>query len=509
MARKARLKSSRNEAPAKSPEPTDVHPENSTPIAVPGRGPFLIAVGAAAVALPVLRWFAVVHWAWAIVLAPFTAIGAATTVGVTFFLYRDKLVAVRRRIFGGPAAPVGQTPPPERLDVPQVAVEAGESILAEHPEILAALCHGFRMKKLMASVLGQPVTDPWAVYQAALVASPTRFGQLRILAATHTAMLAKTRRTDGGSLSDATAMRMALDAFRPCAQKAEVGRGHPDCPFEHVTVIFGAESPNRDANLRSIAPKVRALLERQYPQLKTAQLSDGSHVKFAEWQRTAAHDRAEISRLRRDEERQIRTIEELRVRLSDGEARVDTLTHAAESQRREAQGIARAEQELVVADLRAAISRAERDHTRDAQRQTTEFAKLSAAHDALAAERDALELALLTAGAGSDETDQVLEPDIHGLRVLLVGGESRQIAPLREYLESRGAQLLHDDSVMAAEHVSHVNVVVFWIRYLSHPTYFGVRQKVRTQRTPHAYWSRTSAASLVALVASTAPRSPS
>jgi len=56
--------------------------------------------------------------------------------------------------------------------------------------------------------------------------------------------------------------------------------GHPDCPFEHVTVIFGTRSPNRDANLRSVAPKVRALRERRYPQLTTTRLADGSAVKL-------------------------------------------------------------------------------------------------------------------------------------------------------------------------------------------------------------------------------------
>ncbi len=75
-----------------------IHPDEPKPTVAPGRDPILIVVGAAAVALPLLRWFA-----WSCI-GPgpscshqfSTAIGAATTVGVTFFLYRDKLVAVRR-----------------------------------------------------------------------------------------------------------------------------------------------------------------------------------------------------------------------------------------------------------------------------------------------------------------------------------------------------------------------------------------------------------------------------
>jgi hypothetical protein len=241
-----------------------------------------LAALAAGIALPVLRLFGAVDWTWALVLAPFTAIGVVCSVGVTTFLYREQLAAVRTRVFGARAGAVETTPPPDRLEPPQAAAEAGETILAEHPEILAALCHGFRMKKLMPSVLGQPVVDPWGVYHAALTASAAELGTLRLLASAHTAQLAKARRKDGGRVSDAAAMRAALDAFRPCAQKAEMGRGHPDCPFEHVTAVFGAESPNRDAHLRSVAPKVCTLLERQYPQLKTARLADGSQVKFAD-----------------------------------------------------------------------------------------------------------------------------------------------------------------------------------------------------------------------------------
>ena len=128
---------------------------------------------------------------------------------------------------------------------------------------------------------------------------------------------------------------------------------------------------------------------------------------------------------------------------------------------------------------------------------------MSTANEAIAAERESLELALLTAATGEDDADLTPAGDMTGIRVLLVGGESRQVAPLREHLESLGARLLHDDSVAAAEHVAHVHVVVFWIRYLSHPTYFGVRQRVRALRVPHGYWSRSSPGSLATLIAST------
>jgi hypothetical protein len=193
----------------------------------------------------------------------------------------------------------------------------------------------------------------------------------------------------------------------------------------------------------------------------------------------------------------------VRAELADERARVDALKEAAERQRRDAHETARAEQERVVADLRAAVDRAGKDHARDLQRHEMDMAKLSAVNDTLAAERDSLELALLATATGGDDPDRAPESDLTGVRVLLVGGEPRQISPLRECLESRGAQLLHDDSVAAAEHVARVDVVVFWIRYLSHPTYFGVRQKVRALRAPHCYWGRTSPGSLATLVART------
>ena len=452
--------------------------------------------------MPALRITGFVRWPWAIVLGPFTLIGVIAAVVMTGVMYRDSLWAIRTRVFGTKTVPEGSTPAPDRLESPQDAVEV-EPILVEHPEILAALCFGFRMKRLMPSVLGHPVSDPWGVYRAALAASPDEFMQLRLAAKLHTVSLAQAKRKDGGRVSDAVAMRAALDAFRPCAQKAEAGRGHPDCPFEHVTAIFGAESPNRDANLRSVAPRVRALLERQYPQLQTARLADGSQVKFVDWQQSATHDRAELSRLQRDRDRQTREVDQLRVQLAEEQARVKALADAADRHRRQAQEDARGEQAGVLAGLRAGMERADKDHARERQRLESEIAKLGKAVEALARERDALERTLLASADATDDANAAPASELTGIRVLLVGGEPRQIPPLRERLESLGAQLLHGDSVAAAEHVGHVNVVIFWIRYLSHPTYFGVRQKVRALDTPHAYWGHTSPGSLAALVAET------
>ena len=454
----------------------------------------LVAPASAGFVLPALRLLAVIDWPWAVVLAPFTAVGVVFAGVIGVFFYREQFALLR-------TGAAGTTPPPDHLDPPPGADAGDDRILAQHPEILAALCHGFRMKRLLPTVLGQPVTDPWGVYTAALTASAGELESLRLLATLHTARFAQSGRKGGRRPSDADAMRAAIDAFHRCASNAEAGRGHPDCPFEHVTVIFGTRSPNRDANLRSVAPKVRALLERRYPQLTTARLADGSSVKFADWRKTASEDRAELVRLRKEHERQDRTVIELRAQVVDERARVDVLRDAADAQRRQAHEAARAEQEQVVAELRAAVERAARDHTRDRQRHEAAMSKLSAVVDSLTHERDSLELALLASAGSADEADPASDVDLSGVRVLLVGGEARQVPPIGERLESLGAHLLHDDGVAAGEHIGHVQLVVFWIRYLSHPTYFGVRQRARAARAPHCYWMRTSPDSLVALVA--------
>jgi hypothetical protein len=459
------------------------------------------------VLLPILRMAGVVAWPWAVAFAPFTILGVGFAGGLVWIAYRHEFEALLIRFTGAPRGGAGATPAPDHLDPPRHATDSDTRILAQHPEILAALCHGFRMKQLLPTVLGRPVTDPWGVYEAALTAPADELAALDVLAAAHTARFAETGRRFGKRPSDAHAMRQGLLAFRRCAQKAEHGRSHPDCPFEHVTVIYGARSPARDANLKSVAPKVRALLERQYPQLKTARLADGSQVKFEDWQKEAAKDRADLDKLRKELDREARDIEALRSQLEEERAVVARLRDAADAQRAQARDAARAQQEQAMAELRAALDRTSADAARELQRFDTERARLVAAAEAVTEERDALERALFLAGTardGDDDDGAVAALDtLQGVRVLLVGGEPRQIPPLREHLESLGAQLVHEDSVAAAELVARAHVVVFWIRYLSHPKYFGVRQKVRALRATHCYWMQTSPASLAGLVART------
>jgi hypothetical protein len=464
-------------------------------------GPVALGLLIIGLLLPVLRGTGVVSWPWSIVLAPFTLAGVLSVCATIVVLLDSHTRSLWSRLRGSASDPAAVTPPPDHLDPPLAAEEIGEGILVEYPELLAALCHGFRMKQMVPGMFGKPLTDPWGVYQEAVVASATELDILRFVARRHTdAYVGNGLKVIGRKPSDAQVMKAAVDHFRRCAQKISSGRGNPDCPFEHVVVIFGTRSPNRDAHLKSVAPKVRELLERQYPQLATARLSDGSQVKFAEWRKQAARDKASLDRLQKDHDRQGQDLAGVREELTQALARIEALAEANESHRREVRAAARAEQEAATAELRAAHERAVLDQARQLQRAGSEIERLSASVDVLTAERDSMEKHLLSVASEDDDAGPAARADLTGIRVLLVGGETRQVAPLREELEASGAQLVHEDGVNAGEHVAHVHVVVFWIRYLGHPTYFAVRQKVRALQVPHCYWTRTSPASLVSLV---------
>jgi septal ring factor EnvC (AmiA/AmiB activator) len=114
-------------------------------------------------------------------------------------------------------------------------------------------------------------------------------------------------------------------------------------------------------------PKVRVLLERQYPQLTTARLEDGSHVKYAEWNRQAAGDREALARLRREQQKLERSLADVSEQLGAAQARVRSLQDQAEDGRKEARAAARSEQERQFAELRASVERSDQEHARQIQ----------------------------------------------------------------------------------------------------------------------------------------------
>jgi hypothetical protein len=84
--------------------------------------------------------------------------------------------------------------------------------------------------------------------------------------------------------------------------------------------------------------------------------------------------------------------------------------------------------------------------------------------------------------------------------VVLIGGEAAQVPQIRAHLEGYGVHLVQDDGPGAEDLVAGADLVVLWVRYVSHPTAFTIKRECRSRRVPIAYWARTSPASLVALI---------
>lgn len=449
-----------------------------------------------AAGLPALRGLSVVAWPWVLVLAPLTAAGVLFC-GVMLGLFVKPGIDALRILITKTDRTTTLTPAPEHLAVP---LNTDEGILVKYPELLAALCHGFRMYKLQSSVLGRPVTDPWGVYDAALLAGPLEFEQVRMLARRHTDRFAATGRGRAGrNPPDAHVMKQAVQHFRKCAAKTVAVGGNPDCPYEHVTVLFGTRSPNRDAHLKDIAPIVRSLLERQYPALATAELSDGAHVKYTDWQKQATQDRAEVARLRREQERLSHKIEETTAALGKARDEVASLRTALTTARQESRAAGRAEQDRMVETLQATIERAAMEQGRELLRSESDRGKLLSTIDALSAERTALEHALFS-DPGEEDQPAVQQAELTGMRILLAGGNVGHVPPIRDYIEAHGVQMLHEDGPGAVEHVAGVHLVVLWTRFMGHPVYFALKRECRLRDVPFCYWTRTSPPSLLAIV---------
>ncbi len=457
-----------------------------------------------ALLLPIARAIGIVGWPWALVLAPFTLAGVVFSGIYVLTVFARFFEPARRMLYGQTDDGAGATAPPEQLEPPLAADAIGEHILVEHPELLAALCLGFRKMRFLPVILGRSVTDPWGIYASALTASSMELEQLHIIARKHTEAFASSPRMNKrGRQSDSEVARHAVEAFRQCAEKSGKRGISIDCTFEHVVAIYGSRVPSRDAHLKSVAPRVRALLEREYPQIRTASLADGTHVKYSEWQKQAAQDRKELVHERKEHERVRRNVDEMTREMADTRSQMETLRASVETARNEARAAARTEQAQWLEEFRAAMERTHAEDVRQVQRLNVEVEKNAALIEALTAERDELERALFSEGA--EDEDEAL-PDgqaLAGLRVLLVGGDDRQAKPVRELAESFGVQMVHDDSLNAVQLVASTDIVVFWIRYLRHPKYYAVRRECRVRGARHCYWMRTSPASLVSLLSRT------
>jgi hypothetical protein len=466
-------------------------------VLTPGRRAALVLVlGLAPLAL---RGAGLVDWPWAVALAPLAAFGLisplSTLVRRVGFWLRDSISILRPG-----AGPRGETPVPEFLEPVHQAEGTQDRILAEHPEILAAICLGMRHKPYAGFVLGHDVRDPWGVYEAAHDASAEDLEELRHAAAHHVrAFQERSRMKLGRSPAPSRVLKQTVGAFRKCAIRAEAGRNDVECTFEHLATIYGVSVPSRDRHLKDLAPRVRHLLERQYPQLATAQLADGSAVKFEEWREQAAAERRELKRLRREHQRLEERLEEAQDETAEARAETETLRASLADERARAHREARAEREQDFEELREMTDARAQELQRQLHRMEVEHGRLKGTIDELTAERRELEEALFP--PEDDEGGADVDPSrLAGLRVLLVGGYDRQVAPLREALEAHGAQLLHEDSYAAVELVTGVKLVVIWIRYVSHSVSDPVRRECKVRGVPVQYWPRTSSESFVRLV---------
>lgn len=451
-----------------------------------------------ALALIGLKLTVATGWAWPLVLAPFTVAGVLIALGASAVMG----IRMWHRIRGG-LDPDDLTPPPGHLEPPRNAGSVGDRILEEQPEILAAICHGFRMKGLVPSVLGQSVSDPWGIYRAAVEASGDEVQGLYQAAHLHTRHMAHKghrKRGKGPVPSDGTVLKHAVRAFGRCAARTESGRGNPDCTFEHVVAVFGARTPARDRHLKAMAPRVRRLLERQYPQLSTVSLADGSAVKYEKWREQATRDREEIERLQRELDRTERKLDEAHDDIDEARTEAAALRGSVDRERERARREARDQQAGVVTELRDALGRRAAEHEHESARLEGRIERLKGTLRQMELEQDRLEQALFDHEDHPDE-DEVDLTVLNGARVLLVGGDSGRLAPIREHLEGYGAQLLHEDREGVTDLVANAHVVAIWIVQVSHPTMYAVRRECRMTGVPCVYWSRSSPPTLAKLLA--------
>ncbi|MEX2610329.1 MAG: DUF2325 domain-containing protein [Gemmatimonadota bacterium] len=455
-----------------------------------------------AVVLPPLRLVGLLSWPWALVTAPLALLGAVALGVLAWRWLRTGGVDAWRRFLQ--VIGVANLAPPHVIEVPRDAVGPKHAILAEHPELLAALCLGLRTRSQTSKVLGQRVADGWAVFEAVLAGAPESFDELADVAALHMRAYALAGKRKSGVLpSDSRALKNAADAFRRCAAKNAKGRSRLSCTFEHLVTMYGAGVSSRDAQLRKVAPRVRALLHRKYPHLaEPPPAEDAPAVELEKLRRQLVRREDEAARARREALRLQGKLEEAQKQLAEAEAGRKKLKAAARATRNRARAEAREEQAAELAELREQVEAERAERARQASRFEAERERMQAAAEALQADHDALEAALFK---GEEEAEEASVADVllPGMRILLVGGHDGQLPPLRAYLADRGVQLVHQDGASAADLVAGMDLVVLWTLWVSHPTMFAVKRECAMREVPVGYWSRTSPESLLALVAGT------
>lgn len=459
-----------------------------------------------AAALVAARALGLVGVSWALVLTPFTASGAVAAVLLVAWTLEPGMRRATGMFAGWIPFRRGPTPPPDRLE-PPMEVEASDArLLTEHPEILAAVCHGLRKGRLVPSVMGRPTTDPWGLYHEAVVAGDDGLEALRTAAARHTRRFRdRGRSATGRNPSDSTVLKQAVRTFEQCARKAQAGHNSPECTFEHLTVIYGIDVPSRNRRLEEAAPRVRRLLELMYPDLDVTPVGAKESERARELRREAVRAQREAGRLEKEAKRLKGALAEADEALEAERADVRSLRASLESHRQRAQAEAEAMREAARREAEAAVEEEMAEQALRVQRLEDDKRRVEEALEETSKQRDAFERALFEDDEEEGADAEGLHPfpveQLAGTRILLVGGLDRQVPPVREHLESFGVQVLHEDSPAAAGMVDTVHVVVLWTRFLSHAIAGAVKRECRVRELPFLYWTRASPPSLVRLLA--------
>lgn len=465
----------------------------------PGR---LIGVSTAIVLFGVLtlalRGLGVIHVTWPAALAPFTVLGVLIPV-IFLAALTQNLAQLRALRENGDEVPTA----PDYLEPPARGDDIDEILLHEHPELLAGICHGLAFDPAQDVALGKPVTDPWGIYSVVVNAPRAPVAELRRLSRRQKEGLGRALAEEQGrSPSDGELLKFAVGQFNSLTPEIDAGKKDVSFAFGLLPIIFAARSPNRLKYLRKMAPRVRYLLEKEYPSLATVRFEDGSRVRYAEWQEQAQKDRKELKRLRRARRRLHRRLKQAQQRLKTAKDELASLRGKIGAARKEGRDQGRVEQEESIRKLRDELEKTRSEAERDQLSFKREILRLNETLEETVSERNDLARALFV----DSETEEVEEREIDhsvlmGVRVLLVGGNSGRIGSLREHLESHGIQLLHANDSSATDLVGGVHIVVVWTRFLDHPTYWAVKHACRSADVPLYHWSRTSPASLIPRVA--------
>jgi hypothetical protein len=492
-------------APLAADAPIDTGEETVPPAPRVTRRGIAVAgtVGAFLVALPILSLLEVIriHYAWASL--PLALLGAGSLATVI----HGCLAELKGATTSGEAEPSEEAmpelellePAPGELVSPQFSEASELRFLNDHPELLAAAVLGVSRAGTVRMIGEVASTDPWKIYRVLSEGS----------AAMEEAFLKDMRRlaeeaclAEQGSTSRPMRIRMtriALEWFQCAARKS--GAEDLTLPevFYPLVIALGLGAPGNHRPLASLAPRVRALIETEYPGMASVVLKDGTRISYHDWQRQALANEKQIRRLESKNARLEKRVQCLEARAGDLGAELEAWPARASAREKEAESRARQAVGQDLAALREQVKELRgRAEAAEGSAKADQLALL-ATIEALSKERESLSAMLAQREQPGNGATEELPPPAPG-RILLVGGEAKYVEPLRNQLAEHGVQVLHASDNTAAAMISSADQVVFWTRFLTHSTFYAVRNICKARGVKYACWPTTSPASLIRLL---------